>query len=93
MQGVRGSNPLSSTSIGPGRLAGRCGLSVPAFEQVSVDVVGGSDGGMPEPLGDDTGVLPGGADGIRWSVGRVATVGAAQGGADLICRRVSGIGR
>ena len=44
---------------GPGSFEGVGGLSVPAFEQVTVDVVGGSDGGVSESLGDDVGVFAG----------------------------------
>jgi hypothetical protein len=39
------------------RLEGVGGLAVSAFEEVSVDVVGGADGCVSESLGDDLGVF------------------------------------
>lgn len=44
---------------GPGGFEGVGGLAVAAFEEMSVDVVGGSDRGVPEPWGDDVGVFSG----------------------------------
>jgi hypothetical protein len=46
--------------LGPSGFEGVGGLSVPAFEQVAEDVVGGVDRGVPAPLGDDVGVFAGG---------------------------------
>ncbi len=46
--------------MSPGGFEGVGSLSVPAFEQVSVDVVGSPDRSVPESLGDEVGVLAGG---------------------------------
>ena len=57
---------------GPGGFEGVGGPSVSAFEQVSVDVVGGADRGVPESLGDDVGVFSGGDEESDVGVAEVA---------------------
>jgi hypothetical protein len=51
---------LGCNSFGSGRLKDVGSFSVASLEEVTVDVVGGPDGGVSEALGDHIGVLAGG---------------------------------